>query len=58
MCIVATGRFLLFPAPAADLPPGVDWADDGGRRRFSPAFYASLLRDMGAAVAVGLDGSK
>jgi hypothetical protein len=48
-------HFLLFPAPAADLPPGVDWRDDDGRRRFSPRFLAGLLRHLGAAAVVALD---
>jgi hypothetical protein len=56
---VVPGRLLLLPTPAADLPPGGDWADDGpgGLRRFGPGFYAALLADMGAAVVVGLDGA-
>ena len=57
---VVPGRFLLFPAPAADLPPGCDYANDGpaGQRRFGPGFCAALLADMGAAVVVGLDGAR
>jgi hypothetical protein len=57
---VVPGRFLLFPAPAADLPPGSDWADEGpgGRRLFGPGFCAALLAEMGAAVVVGLDGAR
>ena len=57
---VVPGRFLLFPTPAATLPLGCDWADDGpdGKRRFGPDFCAALLVDMGAAVVVGLDGAR
>ena len=59
--IVVPGRILLLPAPAGDLPEGTHWADDGGpsrRRRFSAAFYAELLRDMGVTVLIGLDGAR
>jgi hypothetical protein len=60
LIIVVPGRFYLLPAPAGDLPAGREWADDGpgGRRRFSAAFYADLLRDVGAAALVGLDGAR
>jgi hypothetical protein len=58
--IVVPGRFLLFPAPAADFPPGCLWADDGpgGKRQFGPGFCSLLLAEMGAAVVVGLDGAR
>ena len=47
MCTVVPGRFILFRAPS-DMPKGQMWIDEGGVRRFSAAFYAELLQDLGA----------
>lgn len=44
--IVVPGRFILFRSPAV-VPGGGLWADEGAERRFSAAFYADLLRDLG-----------
>ena len=56
--VLVPGRLLLFPAPAA-LPAGEAWADasEGGRaagRRFSAAFLAALLSDLGVSAAACL----
>ena len=48
------GRFVLFYAPRDDLTHGALWADAGGQRHFSAAFYAALLSDMGVAQARSL----
>ena len=57
--IVVPGALLLFPTPSEDVPEGQEWADSvsaDGRpdRRFSAAFYASLLADLGVSAAACL----
>lgn len=49
------GRLLIFPSPATHLPPGIDWANEGNRRRFSVNFYADLLAYLNVRVIVNLD---
>jgi hypothetical protein len=57
--VLVPGKLLLFPAPAP-LPADEAWADDvseGGRptaRRFSAAFLAALLSDLGVSAAACL----
>ena len=56
---MCSSDLLLFPAPDGALPPGLHWLDSpapaghapAAVRRFSPAFYAELLRDMGVTQA-------
>jgi hypothetical protein len=56
--ILAPGSLLFCPVPT-DLEGGVAWADErpGGavERRFSPAFCADLLADLGASTVLSLD---
>ena len=55
--VLVPGKLLLFQHPAA-LPPGQDWADDARApdqrpaRRFSAAFFADLLVDLGVSAVV------
>ena len=49
---------LLFRPPCGDVPPGTLWEDRGGERRFSPAFYAGLLPDLGARVVLRCDAAE
>jgi hypothetical protein len=53
--LLAPASLYLFATPA-DLEGGRAWADGAGGRRFSGAFCADLLADLGAAAVVGLDG--
>ena len=43
------------PCATAALPPGRQWADTGGLRRFDAAFSADLLASMGVRLALCLD---
>jgi hypothetical protein len=49
--VVVPGELLAFDSPS-DLPDGALWADAGGVRRFSAAFYADIFADMGVDVVV------
>ena len=55
MHLVDPARLLLFREPA-DLPAGVAWADEGGRRRFGPEHYAGLFEDFGVQLVVRCGG--
>jgi hypothetical protein len=52
---VVPGRILLFKPPSSALPPGAQWADGDGERRFSPAFFADLLDYLGVSLVVPCD---
>jgi hypothetical protein len=52
---VIPGRLLLIDRPRGDIPPGQHWADIGGRRHFTAAFYADLLHHLGARAILALD---
>ena len=56
--VLVPGKLLLIPSPC-QLPHGCDWLDDcepekPPSRRFSAAFLADLLADLGASAAVCL----
>ena len=51
--IISPNRLIVFPNPAA-LPDGELWSTDSPVRRFSAAFYADLLRDLGAVAVARL----
>jgi hypothetical protein len=44
-------KLLVFNCPE-DLPDGALWADEGGERRFSAAYYADVFGDFGVDVVV------
>jgi hypothetical protein len=57
--MVVPGKLFFFPSPDDGLPEGQEYADeaagDGGtRRRFSPAFHAALLADLGVTTVACL----
>jgi cell division cycle 14 len=51
--VVVPGQFVAFRGPA-DLG-GREFADDDGHRRFSPAFYVPLFRELGVTDVVRLN---
>jgi hypothetical protein len=55
MHLVDPSRLLLFREPA-DLPAGVSWEDEGGRRRFGAEHYAGLFEDFGVQLVVRCGG--
>jgi hypothetical protein len=54
--VVVPNRLLAFPSPH-DLPNGLDWMDEDGARRFSPAYFADILRDFDVSVVLGCAGA-
>ena len=57
MHLVDPSRLLLFREPA-DLPAGVAWEDEGGRRRFGAEHYAWLFEDFGVSLVVRCGGGE
>ena len=55
MHLVDPARLLLFREPA-DLPAGVAFEDEGGRRRFGAEHYAGLFEDFGVRLVVRCGG--
>ena len=55
MHLVDPARLLLFREPA-DLPSGVAWEDEGGRRHFGAEHYAGLFEDFGVRLVVRCGG--
>ena len=49
--VLVPEKLLVFDRPA-DLPDGQLWADAGGERRFSAAYYAEVLCDFDVAVVL------
>ena len=53
---IVPDQLLVFDCPA-DLPDGRAWADAGGERRFSAAYYADVFGDFGVRVVVRCGGA-
>ncbi len=49
--VVVPNKLLALPSPH-DIPDGLEWADEGGVRRFSPSYFGSILADFGVSVAL------
>ena len=56
MHLVDPSRLLLFRCPA-DLPPGLAWDDNKGRRRFGAEHYAGLFEDFDVRLVVQCGGA-
>jgi hypothetical protein len=56
--VVVPGKILIFDAPSPHMPPGRQWHDVAGKRRFSADFYADLLHDLGVTLVVRADAAE
>ena len=51
---IIPGKFLIFDAPDPSIPADKLFQDVGGRRRFTPGFYADLLHHLGVRLVLRL----
>ena len=54
--VLVPGKLIAFPCPA-DLPGDEIWADAGGARRFSPAYFGDVFCDFNVEMVVRCKGA-